>query len=482
MASLFTTKKFSALKFSSRKLLTSRSPQLFTSTLTNLSLRFALLGHIFDSVDLINLTNSHVPIELRYFYNCGLYFAWAEAGIWPECISEEHRTEEFLSGLKKDLLWGQIMTIFQGQEYQFFDLGSEGEGLEALMGVLKTQGERAEVKVRYDEERYYILSRDDIICTALDMAVKEEGRNKDTGEKLMRFVMEDRERFIDKLGRSRAIWSRLKEGVLVLPGEEEGIEMEYERVRGIVEERVKNGVLRPFKDKSMRELLEILDRNTVSHDEDEDNDGLQIDGIIANSRIVDGKRTVLHEPATESEIDALETKLDIVLPEGYKEFLRASNGMEGIWNGYYWQKVLAGVEIVAWSENWWGDNGLDFALVTWEELPREFDVKWPKIDLDQALVINENEDTDHVWFLKPELAKKAVDAFFEAFNALEVRWCKEKEVVERIVGDMFDGGIEGIRKLRDEWVVVKWDAGGNPPDVWGGFREFLEGLCVETED
>lgn len=136
---------------------------------------------------------------------------------------------------------------------------------------------------------------------------------------------------------------------------------------------------------------------------------------------------------------------------------------------------------MAWSENWWGDNGLDFALVTWEEFPFNFDVKWLKIDLNQALVINKNEDTDHVWFLKPELARGSVDAFFEAFNALEVG-CKERGVVERIVGDMLDGGIEGVRKLRDEWIVVMWDASGNPPEVCGGFREFLEGLCVESED
>jgi hypothetical protein len=352
MASLFTASKFSPLKFSTRKLLTSRSPQLFTSTLTNISLRFALLGHISDSVDLINLTNSHVPIELRYFYNCGLYFAWAAAGTWPDCVPEEQRGEEFLSGLVIDP-WGQIMTILQGEEYEFFDLGLEGGGLEALMGVLEMQGERAEVKVRYDEERYRVLSKDDIICTALDIAVKEEWGNKDAVavEKLIHFVMEDWERFIDTLGKSRAFWSRLKDGLLVLPGEEEGIEMEYERIKGAVEERVRNGVSRPFKDKSMRELLEILDRNTVSHDEDEDNDGPQIEDIIANSRIVGGKRTVLHEPASESEINGLEIKLGIALPEGYKEFLRLSSGMEGIWNGYYWQKVLAGTDIVAWSEN-----------------------------------------------------------------------------------------------------------------------------------
>jgi hypothetical protein len=253
------------------------------------------------------------------------------------------------------------------------------------------------------------------------------------------------------------------------------------RIKGVVEERVKNGVLRPFKDKSMRELLEILDTNTVSHDEDENNDGLQIEAIIANSRVVGGKRTVLHEPASESDINTMETKLGIALPERYKEFLRMSNGMEGIWNGYYWQKVLAGTEIVGWSDNWWGDNGLDFALVAWEEFPSSFDVQWPKIDLNQALVINENENTDYVWFLKPKLAREAVEAFFGAFNALEVG-CKEREVVKKVVGDMFDGGIEGIRKLRDQWIVVKWNAGGDPPDVWGGFREFLEGLCVESED
>jgi hypothetical protein len=222
------------------------------------------------------------------------------------------------------------MTIFQGQEYSFFDLGSEGEGWKALMGVLETQGERAEVKVRFDQERYRVLSRDDIICTALDIAVREDGGNKDAVEKLLHFVMEDRESFIDKLGKSRAFWSRLNEGVLVHPGEEEGIEMEYERIKDVVEERLKNGVLRPFKDKPMRELLEILDTNTVGHDEDEDNDGLQIEAIIANSRVVGGKRTVLHEPASESDINALETKLGIALPDGYKEFLRMSNGMDTI--------------------------------------------------------------------------------------------------------------------------------------------------------
>lgn len=196
---------------------------------------------------------------------------------------------------------------------------------------------------------------------------------------------------------------------------------------------------------------------------------------------MDGKSTVLHEPASEEEIDALEARLDIVLPDDYKEFLRSSNGMEGIWNGYWAQKVLAGTEIVAWSEDWWDENGIDFALLTWEEFPFKFPVKWPKIDLNQVLVINENDEPDHVWLVNPELAKLAVEAFFEAFDALEIG-TKERSGVEQIVEVMFDGGIEGIRETARRMGCDKVERWRDPPVVWGGFREFLEALCVASEN
>jgi len=110
----------------------------------------------------VNLANHYVPIELRYFYSVGLYFAWAETGVLPNCVPRELRAEGYLRGSEEkgellEIRWGQIMTDFLGGEVVYEPLERNEEGLERLVGVLDRDGDRAQVKYKFDDTQYILL-------------------------------------------------------------------------------------------------------------------------------------------------------------------------------------------------------------------------------------------------------------------------------------------------------------------------------------
>lgn len=269
------------------------------------------------------------------------------------------------------------------------------------------------------------------------MALRIPGYENVVSE-LTALVREDFGTYWESIALSRRAWRILKDGGFVVKGdEEEDVQAGFERLKAVCEERLETGVQRPFKEKSIHELLQILYENTVAHDEDEENDGYQMEDVLANSRsLPNGRRTILHEPASPSTISDFENKLGIPIPPDFKEFLAISDGMEGVWNGYYLHKSLAKLEDmeIALCPFGTGYEDMEFplALLPWEELPRDFDnlIKWPNMRWSDTISINADPDAVTVWLIKPKLMRNAVDAFLEAYAD-----GKGRKEVERVVRD-----------------------------------------------
>ncbi|KAG3187896.1 hypothetical protein PC129_g25222, partial [Phytophthora cactorum] len=121
-------------------------------------------------------------------------------------------------------------------------------------------------------------------------------------------------------------------------------------------------------------------------------------------------------PATDEQISTLERKLDVALPDDYKEFLKISNGFGRTWNGYHLDSPIFGVEELDWGEVY--VDGLPVELhpsltgVMDLELPdgREWPSHEKPIDLGSYDVLQ-------TVFITPSVTKKTLAAYKEVMES-----------------------------------------------------------------
>ncbi|KAH6668772.1 hypothetical protein B0J14DRAFT_150150 [Halenospora varia] len=323
-----------------------------------------------------------------------------------------------------------------------------------------------------------LLSKSGARCLATDLALRLGGKEEEIALHFLSSPpLPDPEpgKTRHEIAKSRRAWRCLKDGILFQAKEKRNETLdEFERVKSALTSRIENGVQRPFREKSMRELVEIINANTLAHDTDEATDDAEIEFIKDNNLV--GNRTLLHPPATVEQIAEIEKKFDFPLPEDYKEFLSITNGLEGIWNRYFRARHLESIDHITKGDDvLTGDSALPCELITWEELP--FTVPWPPLDLDRALSLNAGGDDGETWLVEPALVQEAVKAFFDAFEKAELDE-QGKKRAERTVVDYF-GSVKEMKDMK--YALLTWTHWGVTIDAWGSFREFLEGVAVESE-
>ncbi|KAH8672017.1 hypothetical protein BGZ60DRAFT_374826 [Tricladium varicosporioides] len=322
-----------------------------------------------------------------------------------------------------------------------------------------------------------ILSQSEARYLATDLALRLGGEEKETALHLLSSPLSNPElrQTRHEIAKSRRAWRYLKDGILYQAKEKRNETLaEFERIKSALKLRIENGVQRPFQDRSMRELVEVINKNTLAHDTDEATDDAEIEFIKDNNLV--GNRTLLHPPATREQISEIEEKFAFPLPEDYKEFLSITNGLEGVWNGYFRARHLESIDHITKGDDLLtGDSALPFELITWEELP--FTVMWPLLDLDRALSLNAGGDDGETWLVEPTLVQEAVKAFLAAFETAGLDE-QGKRRTERIVADYFGS----LREMKDmKYALLTWTHWGVTIDAWGSFRDFLEGVAVESE-
>ncbi|EHK96250.1 hypothetical protein M7I_8044 [Glarea lozoyensis 74030] len=210
------------------------------------------------------------------------------------------------------------------------------------------------------------------------------------------------------VAKSRIAWRLLKDGKMFSRANVEEARVQYRRLRDVLNNRLEKGPLDLLKDKTLLELVELLDKHTVAHDDGDEDDHLE------EYRLRDfrGNRSIRYEPATNSQISTLEHKLNTTLPDDYKDFLKISNGLRFIWNGYFRQGFLGQLSDIQKGEHiLQGSDALEFSLMEWSELP--FKVEWPKLDQQQALHVSSLNEEGDVWIVEPSLVTEAKKAFWD---------------------------------------------------------------------
>ena len=321
---------------------------------------------------------------------------------------------------------------------RLWDLVDEGEGGEGML------------EYACNEKVYMRIKRSAAVCMALDFSLRLGRREDDEGVRKLLAIITEAEDW-EGIAKSRSAWRLLKNGCMGENWSEgEDVVSQFEKLRDALAERAEKGVQRPFQNLSMRELVERLDRNTIKHDNDEDQEHIELEEL--RKQVFMGKRSIVHPPASASDIEELEHKLDVQLPADYREFLGLSNGLEGIWKGLFRQRDLGRTDTVQRPDLSWMANGpgMPISLVDWTELPIE--VEWPIFDDPRHVIsIHDREDEVSTWLVHPPLVQATVEKFV-AYDSEAVDEEKRKQT-EKVISAYF-GSLEEFREM--EWCVVTW--------------------------
>lgn len=173
--------------------------------------------------------------------------------------------------------------------------------------------------------------------------------------------------------------------------------------------------------------------------------------------------------ATEEQISSLEKKLNITLPDDYKEFLKLSNGFGRTWNGYHLDNPLFGVESVCWV-----DETLDIPYVEFHDSIRgvleltvgdkprlEWPSSGPTVQVGAWDVLN-------TLLIPPKGTRTILDAYQEALEDPRAPEDAKRQVLKSIEARY--GSLEEMKKL--EWAAIERHDSETLP--CGTFRQCLE--------
>ncbi|KAJ4379553.1 hypothetical protein N0V86_004734 [Didymella sp. IMI 355093] len=238
----------------------------------------------------------------------------------------------------------------------------------------------------------------------------------------------------------------------------------------LIKQRFTEGPTRPYSDRTIADLVDLLDEahNTQASLNGED------------------QPQTRRKPATEKEITDLEYNLcsavqsgatclldGEALPEDYKEFLRITNGF---WSDRYHDQpnnpgnLFYGIQGIDTSDDCLWVHDLDFTLLPWE-VTHTFQDEIALGDF-TGFSVGAGGDEGSAILIPPSSMKDILERFDEVYAAADTRG---KKVLERGALDLY-GGIERLRKM--EWLCVEsfhWDP---EPRLYYGFRGYLE-YCVE---
>lgn len=260
-------------------------------------------------------------------------------------------------------------------------------------------------------------------------------------------------------------WLREKLGL-----SEDELKQYAEFILNVAKERLEQGPVTPsdeYKDKSFKEMLEELDRNTLRFPEmwDDYDDGDESTF----------PRTILRAPARADEIARVESKLGCALPDDLKQFYALTNGTQPVISGPHFYRLnnpLLSVFELRWEDLSW--NGCyEFDLFPEMSLPVH--VVWPTFEGGAVMMYEDNgQRTKYMWYFQGELlakAKKALEETYQKAGELE------KKRIDKAV-EQFHGSWEKLRDLQSCWYQAAWGYG--PTALFHTFRDFFSLVVFQS--
>ncbi|PVI01533.1 hypothetical protein DM02DRAFT_475392, partial [Periconia macrospinosa] len=188
------------------------------------------------------------------------------------------------------------------------------------------------------------------------------------------------------LTQSRRAWAILIDGALATAANLDltRIDQFAKEIVQLADERFQNGRM-PLEDWPMRKILEQIDYNNRNNpDANESDDGYRAEKYPQFFR----------PPATAAEIEEAEKRLDVELPDDYKEFLSITNGCSPMFGGILYEPALDAVQDIFWITD------------------KPYFVELPLTMIDDSIFWNNNvqvgpiiqigtEDIDNTWLVPP---------------------------------------------------------------------------------
>lgn len=407
-----------------------------------LAKELAVLGKIDIASRITDLLLSRNPRE----HECGLMkflnFAFEQTGDWPSAIPQSARSKEALD------------------ELEIPPSGSMDEK-------------------RYDEliNSMELFRRDSGLCLTIAVALCETRGKANIeeikqDERVVRAVKQITEHFHDNFNgliEHRKIWPLLASGVIA-----ERLRVDDAKLCATAEDLVETVRIRleegrqkaDHEGKPIKELLEILVDNTRKHAV-----------LIYEEMGEDMPESYLHNPATEKDIKDMEKRLKIPpLPDDYKAFLLASNGIESVYDGILLVPPLFNTQNVVLddlSSSYSVERRLPLELVDdssgTSQLIREAGSEtWPSAT--KHVCIAPIEAMGYV-LIGPSDVKATIEAYKKALASDKVSDVTKAETT-RAIEDRY-GSIEAFEKM--EWAMLSgWDYVVDYPV--GTFRGWLEDI------
>lgn len=327
----------------------------------------------------------------------------------------------------------------------------------------------------------WIVNNGSIMLKALEIAIvlKEQG-NSHAGEglpdvdEIMGWIAKrfDAKQMITYLTQSTKAWGLLKDGALAkaIGVKDEKVRELGGRVLETFKTRYEKGVQRgEIWNKPIKEVLQIISHNTLNNQAAKQF-WQETYGVEEEEEGGEGKprATILKDPLSHDDIAALEERLNISLPNDYKEFLAATNGMSASWGGIIEDAPLFPASEIRWITK----DEASFTDLTAEFLPEVFTLirdiwdngQWPKVGT--PLQIG-SEDIDEVWLIPPPKVKELVSMYLKQRE----RSPELKASIETGI-KAWAGSIEEFENL--EWCVITWASGGAiDMTAYPSFKAFL---------
>ncbi|GKU06832.1 hypothetical protein FLAG1_09748 [Fusarium langsethiae] len=432
-------------KFDRDSLLTNPSLSEVYNKLVNVASEFAVLGEIETTKTLVSLllretTSDWQRKQLRNFEP---FFAAAD--LWPDEISDQDKTKKSASNT--------------ATKHSLDDEANE----EGRNDEKKLQ---EQMKQARDESSSVAV---DALCTAIRLASKQTEDLQDI--KSDSRVQQTLELIAENLHRSRVIPSLvahhelceiLSTGELArkVPIDKEKLEATGKEVVATFTDRFTQGRKKhAIESKPLKEVLLELERHTKANGTSSWD---EMDEPVPETLFV-------LPPATDEQISSLEKKLDIILPDDYKNFLKISNGFGGTWNGYHLDNSLYGVDAVHWA-----DERLDVPFVEFHDSTsgvlelRVNDMSGPEWPSSGRTVEIGSWDVLSTLLIPPKNTRMILDAYQEALDDSKIPDDAKKQTMKSIKARY--GSLEEMQKL--EWAAIERHDSETLPS--GTFRQCLE--------
>ncbi|KAI8294733.1 hypothetical protein K4K59_004986 [Colletotrichum sp. SAR11_240] len=247
--------------------------------------------------------------------------------------------------------------------------------------------------------------------------------------------------------------------------------------------RLETGPTRPYAGATVAELVRAIDENTRANapywpeHNSEERIAADAGAMERDEDKITRPETLLRRPVpSHREIADLEQKLELTapLPEQYRAFLRATNGMGPIWwNETQLIRLLCPIADVGLADSTYWPVPIQLELLPdhhWLHPP----IEWPMIRRSVRI----SQDTSHdgyVLLVEPKFVAEAKAAFFEVYDPLPEG---EQGMLRRVVEEVY-GSIDAFRKL--EWGVVLWTAWFAEMIPYRDFAALLEDFAVGSK-